>query len=307
MAATVYQIEYSNDVIGAFDPAFIKYDCRDNPEYEKREIAHMLRFYDEGSWRRHGTDHFGLVSPKFSSKAGINGRAFIDWVDANPGYDVYFINPFPQLCYWHFNVWTQGEFWHPGLTNLANALFAAAGYSTRVENLTRNTAASLLYSNYWVGNEKFWHLYIAFVRKLFTAVDTLDVGNKKKLFDLAPHYAPATYFPFVFERLFSTFLILQDDINCLPYLYRRYEILDRCDNEMELFVIQEWAEMIDNWDVSGRDDAEYRKLFVNLQGMLKIYRSLVPGEGRHYPTGGRGLIDKIKQTLGFARPRSWGW
>ena len=88
MGTSIYQIQYSNDVLGEFDSAFNKYDCRDNPEPEKREIAHMLRFYEEKAWKKKGGEYFGLVSPKFSSKAKISGREFIDWVDANPGHDV---------------------------------------------------------------------------------------------------------------------------------------------------------------------------------------------------------------------------
>jgi hypothetical protein len=303
MAVSVYQIEYSNDVIGEFDPAFIRYDCRGNPEPEKREIAHMLRFYDEGVWRSEGSEYFGLVSPKFSGKVGISGKAFVDWVNANPGYDVYYVNPFPQLSYWYFNVWTQGESWHPGLVDLANALFVAAGFSFRVENLPRNTARSLLYSNYWVGNEKFWHTYMAFVRKLGDAVDDLDVGDRKKIFEIAPHYASATYFPFVFERLFSTFLVLHGGIACFPYHYGHDEIIDRCGNDMERFVIREWAEMIDNWDATGRDDANYRKLFANLQRTLRVCQPVAPCEGFPDHAHSKRLIEKLKWMLGLVHPR----
>lgn len=306
MTVSVYQIEYSNDVVGEFDPAFIRYDCRGNPEPEKREIAHMLRFYDEGVWRSEGAEHFGLVSPKFSGKVGISGKDFVDWVSVNPGYDVYFVNPFPQLSYQYFNVWTQGESWHPGLSDLANALFVAAGFPFRVENLPRNTARSLLYSNYWVANEKFWRSYMVFVRKLVAAVDDLDVSNRKKLFELAPHYASATYFPFVFERLFSTFLVLYGDIAdiaCFPYHYRCDEIIDRCGNDTERFVIREWAEKIDAWDAARRDDVEYRKLFADFQGNLRICQTVSPTEGYPDPPVGKGLIEKLKRALGFVRPR----
>jgi hypothetical protein len=298
MATSVYQIMYSDKIVGTFDPAFIKYDCRHNPEPQKREIAHMLRFYDEGAWRKLGSEHFGLVSPKFSIKAGMKGKNFIDWVDANPGFDVYFVNPFPQLGYWHFNVWSNGEFWHPGLTDLANALFAAAGFSVRVENLPRNTASSLLYSNYWVGNEKFWKIYMAFVRKLASAVDDLDTFERRKLFELAPHYAPATYFPFIFERLFSTFLVLNQEFTNLHYCYGRDEILNKCGKDMERFIIREWADMIDTWDASGRNDAEYRKIFSNLQGMLKIFGLVSFPKCDPEPAIGKGIIEKLKHKLG---------
>jgi hypothetical protein len=303
MAVSVYQIMYSDKVVGTFDPAFIKYDCRHNPEPQKREIAHMLRFYDEGAWRQSGSEHFGLVSPKFSVKTGIKGKNFIDWVDANPGYDVYFVNPFPQLCYWHFNVWTNGEFWHHGLCDMANKLFVSAGLSIRVEDLPRNTASSLLYSNYWVGNEKFWRIFMTFVRKLASAVDDLDMEERRKLFELAPHYAPATYFPFVFERLFSTFLVLNQEFTCLHYGYGRDEILNKCENDMERFIIREWADMIDNWDDSGRNDEEYRKLFANLQGMLKIYLSVPSQKCDPDPAIGMGMVEKLKHKLGLMLKR----
>ena len=260
---------------------FIEYDCRDNPESQKREVAHMLNFYDEGIWKESGASYFGLVSPKFTDKTGIGGKAFIEWIEANPGYDVYFINPFPQLAYWHYNVWESGEFWHPGLRDLADILFERFGLTIRVEDLPRNTASSLLYCNFWVGNEKFWRIYMDFVRKLIDIVDHLDAESYKKFFERAPHYAPATYFPFIFERLFSIFLALHGEISCLPYPYGPDEILNKCENEMERFIIREWAGLIDVWDKSGRNDAEYRKVFDNLQSMLRIYSlcKMNSGEG----------------------------
>ncbi|MDD2302874.1 MAG: hypothetical protein PHG30_09955 [Eubacteriales bacterium] len=299
MTVSVYQIQYSDEVVGMMEPSFIEYDCRHQPEYERREIAHMLSFYDEGAWRRRGSEYFGLVSPRFSGKTGISGKTLIDWVNANPGYDVYFVNPFPQLAYWHYNVWEQGEFWHPGLVDLANVLFAAAGLSTQVENLPRNTASSLLYCNYWVGNEKFWSAYMTLVRKLVAAIDQLDADNRRKFFEQAPHYAPATYFPFVFERLVSTFLVLNAEFTRLPYTFGPEEILNRCDNEMERFVIREWAAMIDAWDAYGRNDAQYRKIFANLQGMLRVYLSVESHDARPEPTSGAGIMERLKRILGL--------
>jgi hypothetical protein len=301
MAVSIYQIQYSDDVIGFFDPAFNKYDCRETPELEKREVAHMLRFYDNCILGCADTEYFGLVSPKFSSKAGVSGQEFIKWIESNPGYDVYFINPFPQLAYWNFNVWTQGEFWHPGLTDLANALFSAAGYSIRVEDLPRNTAVSLLYSNYWVGNNKFWQRYMDFVRKLVTAVDGLCSKDRAKIFALAPHYAQATYFPFVFERLFSTFILLDKGLSSLHYHYSREEISNRCENDMENFVIHEWGGMIDGGDALERNDVEYRKIFDNLNRMLQIYHSnLLNNTSPDAPLCKGGLFGRVYQFL-FSR------
>lgn len=308
MGISVYQIQYDDVVIGEFDTAFIKYDCRKNPEPDKRETAHMVRFYEDKAWQARGDEYFGLVSPKFSNKTKICGRDFINWIDANTGYDVYFINPFPQLSYWNFNVWTQGEFWHPGLVKLTNALFTAANFGFKVEELPRNSASSLLYSNYWVGNERFWRLYMTFMQKVLLAVENLCENDKLELFKLAPHYAPATYFPFIFERLFSTFLLLKNDIRSLPYAYSNEEIQDRCSNKLERFVVKEWAGMIDQWDADGREDEEYKKIFANLQGMLKIYQLDAEHEPSTEPAMSRRFwalhhFQRILTNFGSVLPR----
>ena len=282
MNIAVYQIEYSDTVVGAFDPAFQKYDCRNNPEPEKREVAHMLRFFEEGEWKKRGDHYFGLVSPKFSSKARISGRQFIDWIAAHPGYDVYFINPFPHLEYLHFNVWTQGECWHPGLSSQANTLFARAGLDIKVETLPRNTASTLLYSNYWVGNEKFWRRYTAFVRKIMQAVDTMACTEKKQLLARAPHYAAASFFSFVLERLFSTFLTLGMEMKPLPYAYTDEEMLSYCGNSLERFVLTHWAPVFRKWDTRGWDADACQEIFRCLDGIVTFCRDLDPSSLINY-------------------------
>lgn len=271
MNVGVYQIQYGVDVVGEFDPVFLRYDCCDNPESEKREMAHMLRFYRDKPWSGMGFRYFGLVSPKFNSKTGFSGKEFIGWVEDNPGYDVYMINPFPQLSYFNFNVWEQGESWHPGLCDLADSLFEAAGYDVRVSHLGRNSIATSLYSNYWVGSEVFWARFMSFVENLDSAVVNLPIDKLSKIFSSAPHYAPALYYPFVFERLFSTFLLLCKDVSCCCFEYSNEQIANKCQNEMERYIVREWGGVIDAWDKAGWDDAEYRKIFKLIGGILGVY------------------------------------
>src|SRR4029078_4064318 len=87
---SIWQIQCNESELGYFDPNFLRYDCRDNPDSQKREIAHMLRFYDESMRNSGADDYFGLVSPKFCDKASITGRDFLSWIEASPGHDVYF-------------------------------------------------------------------------------------------------------------------------------------------------------------------------------------------------------------------------
>lgn len=120
---------------------------------------------------------------------------------------------------------------------------------------------------------------MSFVRALDTAANNLTESERDAIFSLAPHYAPATYFPFIFERLFSTFLSLDKDINFLPYPYERSEILGKCDIEMERLIIREWGDRIDAWDHNDRSDDEYRRIFEDLSRVLELYQSIPVGSG----------------------------
>ncbi|MDF0604319.1 hypothetical protein HZU77_001475 [Neisseriaceae bacterium TC5R-5] len=271
MTVSIYQIQYANEIIGGFDPSFIKYDCRANSENEKREIAHMQKFFDEGMWKNNASQYVGLVSPKFNDKSKLSGDEFIKWINKNPGYDVYFINPFPQLRYFHFNVWEQGEYWHPGLLERADFLFKSAGLDIQTAKLPRNSSDTLLYSNYWVANEFFWEKFMRFVCTLTTAIDRLENKDQKEFFALAPHYAAATFYPFIFERMFSTFLSIDKSFRCLAYPYEKNILLSRCTNDFERLIVNDWSELIDKWDADNRNDYEIRKVFTNLEDMQKLF------------------------------------
>ena len=271
VTASIYQIQYSDDVVGEFDHEFIKYDCRDFPESERREIAHMQRFYKEERWKKESSEYFGLVSPKFGSKCKLAGADFLNWINDNPGYDVYFINPFPQLQYLHFNVWDQGEYWHPGLLDLADNLFAVAGMDVCTRQLPRNRSDTLLYSNYWVGNQRFWQEFMQFIGNLTCAVDELAEIDRKQLFEKAPHYAEATYFPFIFERMFSTFLILNKNLRCLAYPYEMDEIISRCNNDLEKVILLDWSKLMDEWSSHEKSEEDLRKIFSNVEHIQKLF------------------------------------
>ena len=47
MKINLYQIQYDEKSKPAEDSGFFAFDCRANSEFLKREMAHMMRFYDE--------------------------------------------------------------------------------------------------------------------------------------------------------------------------------------------------------------------------------------------------------------------
>lgn len=211
----IYQNYFRDDQVPLLDPDFVPHDWTHNPHPEYRETIVFLDAYRRG--RHLEADYVGIVSWKFGQKTGITGKQFKAFIERNPGYDVYFINPFPYEGY-QFNIWTQGERNHPGLWSLAQDLFDTAGYPVNLLQLGRMDRRTLLYCNYWVGNRAFWDTYIAFVEPLFECiVHRMTATTRERYFARAKYPDVAPFFPFIFERMFSTLLLIKPDIRVCFY------------------------------------------------------------------------------------------
>jgi len=150
----------------------------------------------------------GLFSPKFRLKTGTTGRAFIDFVQANMDADACMINPFPQMAYFSFNMWTHGDTFHPGLIERAQKLFDESGVDVNIANIGRQGPDTICYCNFWVGTEQFWNEYVGGI--LLPIAEFLErepnhAVAKSVMVD-TQHTVPAPFLPFIIERLFSTFL-----------------------------------------------------------------------------------------------------
>jgi hypothetical protein len=268
----IFQIAYNDETQEQRDKAFTVLDCRDDPAPQRREIHHIINFHKAGTHRNY--DYCGLFSPKFSEKTRISGEQYIRFIKDNPGFDVYFINPFPLLKYYAFNVWEQGELSAPGLCELANQVLAAAGIPVDVRKLPRNTADTLLYCNFWVGNAKFWDEFLHFIGRLIDGLERLPEPVRQVIFGPAPYLTAATYFPFIFERMFSTYLLLRRDIKALPYPFPRDALGPYYFTDMERLLIAEWGPMIDDWDEAGVYDEDKRRIFRALLKITYLYAAL---------------------------------
>jgi hypothetical protein len=220
----LYQNYYSDSQIDAIDPAFVPNDGRRNARTEYRELGLFARMYHRGEHL--SADYTGIVSPKFGEKTHKAGAEFVDFVHRNPGYDAYFINPFPQNGYWSFNVWHHGESCHPGVMPLSQRLFDRAGIHFDLATMGRNDQRTLLYSNFWVGNERFWDAFMDVNLRLLDALERLDPNVRHQYFRRdATYHDPVPVLPFVFERLFSTLMHMRPDIKALCYPLTRQEVL----------------------------------------------------------------------------------
>jgi hypothetical protein len=247
MNIKVYQNFHLDRQIKHLDPAFLPHDRTRNEYPEYRETGVFLDFYRSKGYLE--AEFTGIVSPKFCDKTRISGSKFIEFIERNPGFDVYFINPFPQTAYWEFNIWTQGEHWHPGIIALAQKLFDDVAYPIRIADLGRNDHNTLLYCNYWIGNARFWHAYMSFITPLFDHITKeLPESERTDYFAVTQYDNPTPIFPFIFERLFSTIMMTDRGIRGCPYRHTRDEILLICGEEVEKDIVTLFGDLIDERD-----------------------------------------------------------
>lgn len=233
MKVDIHQIYFQRGQLKAIDPAFVPYDNSksSNPDY--REFYVFRKEYK--AQRLAPEEYSGYVSWKFGSKTGLSGQQFIEFCKSNPGFDVYFINPFPLFVALG-NVWECGEKFHPGLRALTRLILNNLRYNVdldRVPNSLRLNA----YCNFWAGNRKFWDAYMEFCLPIVDHIETrLDPQQKKKLFSKAGKSSRASYFAYIMERMFTTFLSMHPEIKCLGYRYSEQELAPRLSpNEIRLY------------------------------------------------------------------------
>lgn len=212
----IYQIYFRKDQRPNLDKEFIPYF---KPESEEPEWREYWTFRKNAPKAISGKRLTGYLSWKFSVKSGVPAEKFRRFILENPGYDLYFLNPFPLESVLFDNVWKHGEFYHPGITVFSASLLQKAGYQVDIEH-QKNTPQQTEYSNYWVGNSQFWKQYMAFTRPLEQYIRKyLTPEEKQYICSIADPVSNCSHIPFIFERMFTTLLVTKPEIRALAYTY----------------------------------------------------------------------------------------
>lgn len=174
-------------------------------------------FYEFGVFKRAFKDGLvlpnkitGFLSWKFELKSYISAAEFIQFVQENPGADVYIVNPFPELPHMYKNVWDQGGSSHPGFLPRAQELFRELNYDVNLENI-EHRPEHWSFCNYWIGTHRFWTDYMAFATPFYELLNDPNRPYYHELRKSAHYHGGGSYLPFFFERLISTFLTLRPE------------------------------------------------------------------------------------------------
>lgn len=235
------------------EPLFRRLLLPDNSHAAWREVRILVDFYRRGD---HKHEACGIFSPKFGLKTKVSGERFLRFVEGRSDADVWIINPFPQIPYYSYNVWMQGEINHPGLTERAHALLDASGIEWNLAHVPRQTNAVLCYSNFWVGTPYFWEGYVGGVLDPIARFLELnpEAPAAKAVMGDTWHTDAAPFLPFIVERLFSTYLSMNSGINVAAYGLGDIDAYCLTDYEKEL--VAGLRPIVDEADRTGRFSAE---------------------------------------------------
>lgn len=278
MKLSLYQIWYDENTKPDENSGLLAFDCRDNPEFLKREIAHLINFYDAIVKDADRDDYFALLSPRFSEKTGLTIAQVKDFVTTNPSNDIFLFNPFPMHVYLNMNVWDNGESQHKGLKELTQYLFNTAGVDFDVYAMHRNTIYNTVYCNYWVASKVFLDNFIGFIKKLDTTIENMTDSDKNKYFSDANYHTKASFYPFIFERLICTFLLMNDSYKVKPFIYDENAIMVKNTKKIDrFFYIEGYRKDFDEWEKLNKGS-----IFILFEGQ-KLVKNLLRPNTNIYP------------------------
>lgn len=211
--------------IGEAQRAFVSaqataFDAADNTAAGTREYDLFRKIYlDPGIDT--DSEPWGLVSWKFDHKSPVSletFRAFAAQSFAN-GADCVFINPMIGNEAVYANVWEQGiHCAHTGIEQVA--YFLSEQMNLPVAGVSG--VESFAFCNYFIANNRFWQRYFDYVGRALALLDEEAARGSEigMIYSGSGQYErdeSASMRIFVIERLFSAFLMQQQDLYIAHY------------------------------------------------------------------------------------------
>jgi hypothetical protein len=226
MTVKLFEICFEENQLNDVDPLFTPFDNTKNEYPELREYHNFHRLFDEGHTQ--DLDLWGAFGPRWPSKLRYSSQEIFKTIEDNPGHDVYIFNHARIVSALTYNVWDQGELYHKGITNVARHALEAAGYNPNTTSAIM-TNLDTCYCSYFVATNAFWKDYLNFLDMIKKRLENLP-DDLAEIYHGSANYsrdASLNMFPFIVERMFSTYIQYRSDLKVFskPYDYKVYNEL----------------------------------------------------------------------------------
>jgi hypothetical protein len=225
MKYKIFQPYYDKAQLKNLDKEFTPFNNLENARPQLREYHIFKMAMQNGT--TDDLDAWGFFSTRWKAKTRLEPKQFTDWVEANPGYDVYHVNPsrVHEAC--TINVWEQGDWYHKGLKEAGQSILYDLGYVVDLNNMPMSRE-QYCFCSYFVASKAFWQDYMKFLDDVFRYVNVASPEIQKLVAQNANYGKDRTLnnFPFIVERLFPTFLYMNRtnyNVAYYPYEYDFYK------------------------------------------------------------------------------------
>lgn len=256
MKTKIFQICFEKSQLEQVDAKLTPFDNTENEYPELREYYNFLKVIKDGL--SDDLDAWGMFGPRWHEKLKVTSDVLFKEIENNPNHDVYLFNHARVQDALFFNVWEQGEYYHKGLKEIAKYILEKLNYDSGVlDNMMESHTTC--YCSYFVATRSFWKDYLDFLAKVTKELDNLP-EEVYTLFNQSANYARdknLNLFPFLVERLFSTFLILSKyKVHAMPYDYSVYSnqlgeftnVLQALSNLKTLTINHDSHEIFTQWN-----------------------------------------------------------
>ena len=214
MKFAVYQIFFDEHSFQMLHPAFLPFDNTQPVDRELFEFSVIYHFF-----KNHGFDEntmYGFLSPSFTNKTAVTPQQLFDFVAINYGaYDAFFFTGGWDQLSWHRNVFTQGEYYHPGFLTASIDLYEGLGWSAQSLVESCSVFSNSVFCNYVIANSRYWRSWLELADRFYALFKSGSIPSM---------HAPAQYGKpgvtnavFLQERLHSILLMDRPDLRVLPY------------------------------------------------------------------------------------------
>jgi hypothetical protein len=216
MKTCIYQICYSQETMANVPEGFLVLDNLANERPDWREYWAIRQFLLNNYLCEDTL--YGFFSPKFSSKTSLNYvkvQAYL--AEHYSGQDVVSFSPFWDLMSIFKNVFEQGDFFHPGLTEtcqmFANQYVAALDLKGAITH-----SGNTIFCNYFLAKKSFWAEWLKLGELLFQASEKQQDELSKRLNAETSYGAQRVPMKiFAQERLVTICLLSNKETKCLNY------------------------------------------------------------------------------------------
>lgn len=251
----LFQVCNTKEELKNVETNFVAFDNTSSIHKDLKEFHIFDRLITDGHTKDVG--YWGIFDTVYKTRLRFDSNEIIKTINENPNKDIYLFNFAKIHDALTVNVWEQGDNYFPGIKRVAEYSLDKMGYDPKVVNLM-TTDANTCYNNYFVASSKFWKRYMVFLNSLKSELDDLPSDMDRIYKTNYTADLNATLFPFIVERMLTTFLLIDKTWNVYakPYDYEIYrpQINDSVNllksvNEIKKLVVKlNSNELLEQWN-----------------------------------------------------------